>query len=220
MKIRKFLRGPKVNRVVKYFVAADLMLFAGWGFIAPIFAIFIIDEIRGATLVSVGITSGVFWLSRAVVMPPVANYIDKRKGEKDDLYALILGLFFMSASAFAFITVSTLMGLYIVQAIHGLAMGVYSVAWATIFSMHLDRERPAFDWSIDKAATSMSVAITSFIGGWLASTFGFDITFVIAGTLSVTAAVVIFLVPDLVLPPSKSDTRVAEHHRHQPPTTG
>jgi len=219
MQIRRLLKGPRVNRVIKYFVLADLTLFAGWGFVAPIFSIFVIEEIKDATLVAVGISAAVYWLSRSLVQPPLANKLDKQKGEKDDLYALILGLLLAGVSAFLFTIVSTLTELYLLQIVHGAAFGVYSVSWSTIFSRHLDKERPAFDWSLDKATIGIAIAITSFIGGILASKLGFDITFMIAGMLSLVSAGIVFLVPDLVLPPSQKKTGGAEPQRHHPSTT-
>ena len=51
---RKIPENMRVNKVVKYFVLADLSLFAGWGFVAPLLSVFVIEEISGATLFTVG----------------------------------------------------------------------------------------------------------------------------------------------------------------------
>lgn len=219
MKLSSFFRGPHVNRVVKYFVFADLMFFAGWGFIAPIFSIFVIEEVENATIIAVGISASIYWLARSLIQPFIANAIDKRKGEKDDFYVLILGLVFAGVSAFLFTLVETLPQLYALQVVHGASLGAYSVSWRTIFSRHLDKKRPAFDWSLDSATIGTAIAITSFIGGILASKFGFDVTFMIAGWLSIISAGVIFLVPDLVLPTPHPVSVPTKAEKHRPPTT-
>jgi len=219
MKLRRIFNGPKVNRVVKYFVFADLLFFAGWGFVAPIFSIFVIEEIEGATLVAVGISASIYWVTRSLVQPFIANKIDKKEGEKDDLYILMLGLALTGVTAFMFVLARTLTHLYILQAIHGVALGMYSTPWSTVFSRHLDKKRQAFDWSLDKASIGIAVAITSFVGSWLASAFGFDTTFIIAGALSLVSAFVVFLVPDLVLPSPKKAAEEVDLQRHQPSTT-
>lgn len=219
MNLKKILKGPKVNRIVKYFVMADLLFFAGWGFVSPIFSVFVVEEIEGATLVAVGISAAVYWFSRSLIQPPLANMLDKMKGEKDDLYALMLGLFFAGVSAFLFALVETVYQLYALQILHGLALGVYHISWRAIFARHLDKERQAFDWSLDSAAIGIAVAVTSFAGSWLASTFGFDITFIVAGALSMASVLIIFLVPDLVLPQSASGKHVDKLKRDNPPTT-
>jgi len=215
MKLKKLLKGPNVNRVVKFFVAADLLLWAGVGIISPIFSIFIVEDIIGATLVTVGISSAMYWFARSLIQPPIAEYIDKRNGEKDDFYVLLFGLLITSLTAFLFALISTIPQLYILQLIHGIGLGAYSVAWSAIFSRHLDKNRVAFDWSIDRASLGVAIGITSVIGGALASTFGFDVTFVVFGTLALLSAVVVFFVPDLVFPPeNKEEQSVHIGRRH------
>ena len=49
----------------------------------------------------------------------------------------------------------------------------------------------------------LACGFSGFLGGLLAADFGFDITFTVAGALSLLSAFVVFLVPDLVLPPAK-----------------
>jgi len=199
------IKTPKVNRVVKFFVLSDLALYAGWGFAAPIFSIFIIQDIVDATLVTAGISAAVYWGSRAVIQPPVAALLDKRKGERDDFYTLIGGLLAVSVTAFLLAAIKTVPQLYAVQALHGAALGVYSVSWPAIFSRHLDKGRFALDWSLDRATLAASTAVTSVIGGLVASTFGFDATFIAAGILSFVAALLVFAVPELALPPAKKE---------------
>lgn len=200
---RMRINTPKVNRIVKYFVLADLALYAGWGFIAPIFSVFIIRDIVGATLVTAGVSSAIYWGARAVIQPPVAAFLDKRKGEKDDFYTLIGGLVAISGTAFMLAAIETIPQLYTVQALHGMALGIYSVSWPAIYSRHLDEGRYALDWSLDRATLAASTAVTSFVGGFVADKFGFDTAFIIAGILSFVSALFIFAVPELALPPAK-----------------
>lgn len=219
MHLNKVLKGPKVNRVIKYFVFSDLALFAGWGFVAPIFSIFVVDDIIGATLITVGISSAVYWFTRSLMQPPLAKFLDDHKGERDDFYVLIGGLLFTSLSGFLFALISTTTQLYALQLLYGAAMGAYTVAWSAIFSRHLDKDRIAFDWSLDRAAVGVAVGVTSLVGGVIASKFGFDAVFIISGILSFVSAVIIFIVPDLIIPPSKKEIHsVYEGKKHSQST--
>ncbi len=217
MKFKRILKGPKVNRVVKYFVFADLLFFAGLGFIAPIFSIFIIEDIEGATLLVVGISAAIYWVARSLVQPIIANVIDKKKGEKDDLYVLILGLALTGVVLPIFAFIETITHLYILQIFHGVAFGMYSTSWLVIFSRHLDKKRQAFDWSLDNAAVGLAIAFTSLVGGWLAGSFGFDVAFIIGGVLAIASAFVIFLVPDLILPQPHKSILGTKSHKHRLP---
>ncbi|KKU19335.1 hypothetical protein A3A64_04310 [Candidatus Gottesmanbacteria bacterium RIFCSPLOWO2_01_FULL_48_11] len=195
----------KINRVVKYMVLSDLLLFVGWGFISPIFSIFILEKIEGATLVTVGIASAVYWVARAVVQPFVAKILDKRKGEKDDYFTLIGSLICAGLAALGIALVKTDTVLYAVQVFHGAAFGVYSVAWPAIFTRHMDKKGVAFDWSLDSGGIGLSVAVASIVGAKLAEALGFEIVFVLAGIGSITSALVLLAIPRLILPRTVGD---------------
>ena len=201
-------------------VFSDLLLFSGWGLISPIFAIFVIGNVEEATLTMVGIASAVYWLARALVQPGTAKILDRRPGEKDDFWALVLSLFAVAIASFALAVVQTPMSLYLVQVLHGAAFGVYSVAWPAIFSRHMDTGGVAFDWSLDRAAVGVVVAFTSVVGAELAELVGFRSVFVITGVASIISALVLFAVPKLILPranrkSSPTERAVRAHRRHR-----
>src|SRR3989344_6337839 len=137
----------KVGRIVKYFIFVDLALLAGWGLIAPIFSVFVITKVAGATLITVGTGAAIYWILKSILQLPLANYLDKNPGEKDDFYALILGLLIASFSSVLFTLVRTIPQLYFVQALQAVGFALYAAAWPAIFSRHLDKDRVSFDWA-------------------------------------------------------------------------
>lgn len=201
----------KINRLVRYFVLSDLTLWAGWGLLAPVFSVFIIQKIEGATLTSVGIAAAIYFIVKSLVQLPVANYLDKTEGEKDDFYVLLGSLFMMGIAAFSFILVDKLWQLYLVQLFHAVAAGFYVPSWAGIFSRHLDKDRLAFDWSLDSTAISLAAGVTGFLGGVLGNYFGFNILFFLAGVLSLVSALIIFWAPDLIFPPKNKTPFIKDH---------
>ena len=206
----------KVNRVVKYMVFSDLVLFVGWGLISPMFSIFVLDKIEGATLITVGVASAVYWVARAVVQPFIARILDKQKGEKDDYFILLGSLVCVGLAAFWIATVKTETVLYIAQVFHGAALGVYSVAWPALFTRHIDKEKVAFDWSLDRGSISLAVAVASIAGAKVAETLGFEMVFILAGIGSIVSALVLLAIPKLVMPQvsvSRSGVRGVRIHR-------
>jgi MFS family permease len=209
----------KVSHIVKTLVISDLVLMAGWGFISPIFSVFVINRIAGATLMTVGITTAIYWLIRSLIQLPIANFLDRTDGEKDDFYALIGALVLAGVAAFGYITIRTISGLYFFQIIQAIAFGIYTPAWSGIFSHHLDEKRKSFDYSLDSTAISISSGVAGLLGGAVAQHFGFNMIFLLAGLLSLTAALVVFTFPKLVFPPKISD-EPAEIRDHKPPMVG
>jgi hypothetical protein len=150
--IGDFVKSFKISKVAKNFIIADLILFGGWGLVSPIMAIFIIDEVRGASLVTVGLMAAIYWAVRSSIELPMATVIEKTKSEKDDLYVLILGLLLVSIAAFWLTIVKTVPQLFTNQAIKALGFAFYAASWSGIFSRHIDKNKAARSWSIDHTA--------------------------------------------------------------------
>ena len=197
----------KINKVIKLFVISDFLLFMGWGFISPIFSLFVLYQIEGATIVTVGIGTAVYWFFRSVIQPPTAYFLDKHKGEKDDLYALIVALVVVGFASLELATVVSEIHLYLIQIIHGAAFGIYSVAWPSIFSRHMDKGMVAVDWSLDRSSVGMAVAITSIGGAAMAEALGFPAVFILAGIMTIGSALILLFAPKLILPHEKNPSR-------------
>jgi MFS family permease len=190
----------KVGRLVKFFVISDFFLLAGWGFLDPVFAVFIVQKIQGGTLVTVGIAAAVYWIIKSIVQIPISNYLDRTPGERDDLLTLIGGLLLAGFSAGSFTLVKTTTGLYLVEAMHAIAFALYAAAWPAIFSRHLDKDRFSFDWSLDSVVIGIASGVTGLAGGIVAAKWSYTAVFIAAAILSFIAALVLIAAPDLILP--------------------
>ena len=196
----------EVNRIVKFFVLSDFFFIAGWGFIEPIFSVFIIQKLPGATLTTVGIAFAIYWILRSILQIPFANFLDRRTGEQSAFRMLIAGLFLAALSAFAFGWVTQIWELYAVQIIHAIALSLYTASWPAIFSRHLDKTRISFDWSLDNTAVGIGSGVSGFLAGVIGATWGFTAVFILAGILSLVGAVIILTIPKIVLPPDTTTT--------------
>ncbi|MDO8664932.1 MAG: MFS transporter [Candidatus Liptonbacteria bacterium] len=208
----------KIGRIVKYLILVNLLFFAGWGLIEPIFAVFIVDNVAGATVVTVGIFAAIYWILKSVLQLPIARYLDKTPGEKDDFYALIFGLFLASISAFMFVLVHETWQLYAVQVLHSLAIALYIASWPALFSRHLDQDKVSFDWALDSSAIGLSAGFGGFFGGVIAQAFGFETVFLLVAFFSAASAMFLLLVPDLVFPKIKKEAEVPPTVKIRPPS--
>jgi MFS family permease len=190
----------KINRVVRNFILSDMLLFSGWGLITPIFSVFILEKVVGATLVVIGTSTAIYWLTRSIIQLPLAGLLDRTEGEKDDFYTLVVGLLLISSSAFAFTVVHNVRELFLVQGLHAIGFAFYTPAWSAIFSRHMDKDRIALSWSLNSTSLGISSGIAGFLSGIIAEQFGFRAIFIIAGLFSLLAALIIFIVPDIVIP--------------------
>lgn len=192
-----------INRIIRYFILADLTFLAGWGLVDPILAIFVINKIEGATLVTVGVMAGIYWITKSVIQLPIGIYLDKTKGEKDDFYALVIGLLVASLSLFSFMAATEVIHLYFIQFIKAIGFALYIPAWLAIVSRHLDKERVAFEWALNSTSIGIAMGIAGLASGWLAG-ISFNMVFLLAGFLALASALILLLVPNLILPPKTS----------------
>jgi MFS family permease len=190
----------KVGRIVKYFVLADLFLLFGWGFVDPIFAVFVVQRVPGATLVTVGIAAAVYWILKSLFQIPISKYLDNTPGERDDFIALICGLFLAGFTVLAYPGITAIWELYVIQIFYAAAFALYIPSWSAIFSRHLDKDRVSFDWSLDSTVAGLATGVSGLIAGVIAATWGFTIVFILASVFSFLAAFTLILAPDLVLP--------------------
>ena len=191
---------PSLNRIVRYFIIGDLIMWSGWGLLDPVFSIFVIEKISGATLVSIGILAAIYWIGKGILQIPISLFLDKTDGERDDFYALIFGLMIMSVGAFSLILANTIWQIYLIQSIKAVGFALYIPAWSAIFSRHLDKDHTAYDWAISSSSVSFGIGAAGFLGGTIASFFGFKILFLLVGFMALLSAGMLLFVPDLILP--------------------
>lgn len=206
----------RTNRLVRNFILVDLALLAGWGLIEPIFSIYIINHVSGATLVTIGISAAIYWISKSVLQIPIANYLDRNPGEEDDLRMLIAGLLIAAFSAFAFSLVTQVWQLYAVQLLHAVGFAFYAATWPAIFSRHLDKDRVSFDWALDSTAVGVSAGVSGFLGSIVAGWLGFRAVFMLAAAFTFISAFILIMAPDLVLPKKNPGEPTLKDHT---PTT-
>ncbi|MEK9170913.1 MAG: MFS transporter, partial [Patescibacteria group bacterium] len=126
-----------VNKVVRVLVLGDIMFFSAFGLIGPIFAVFVINQIVGATIVTAGFAATISLLARALLQMPIARYIDRHKGEKDDFVFMVAGSTLISVVPFAYLLVVVPWHLYLAQIVLGIGGALANPGWFAIFTRHI-----------------------------------------------------------------------------------
>ena len=174
----------RINHVVKTLILSDFYLNIGLGLFGPIFAIFVTKQIQGGSLEVIGFAAGITQISKVVLEVPIARYLDKNHGEYDDFYSMIIGGCLISLAPFLYLLASQTYHLYMIQAMYGVGLAFLVPPWYAIFSRHLDKLHENIEWSFESVAIGIATAASAAIGGILANKFGFQVVFVIAGTLA------------------------------------
>ncbi len=189
-----------INKVIKVMVFSDLILNSGWGLVGPILAIYIVGTIEGGNVQVAGIAMGIYWLGKSVLQIPIAHFLDKNHGEKDDYYALIGGTLLASLTPIGFIFATLSWHIYILQGIHALGMAMAIPSWSAIFTRHIEKRREAFCWSLDSSALGLGAGVASILGGTIAGVFGFTPLFIGVSVFGIVAALLFLLIGKDLLP--------------------
>jgi len=180
-----------VNKVIKILILSDLALITGMGFVAPIFAIFLTNNIKGGTIEVVGFAAAIYWIVEALILIPSGKYLDKNHGEKDDLLFIVIGNFLAASAVFGYIFSRLPWHIYFLQGIYAMGMGMNIPGYTAIFTRHVDKGREAFSWGLRGASVGVGAGIAGALGGVIAYRFGFNTLFI---------GVIIFIVLSAFLP--------------------
>jgi len=185
-----------LNRVIKTLILSDFLLHSGWGLIAPIFAIFIIEQVEGGTIVAVGFIAATYWLVKSITQPFIAHLVDVKKGEQDDFKFLLYGLFFANLVPLGYIFVSQLWHIFLLETIRGLCMAFVVPGWAGIFIKNIDKGWESLSWSIDSAGIGFAAAFAAAFGGMIAAFLGFQAVFVLVSVFGLFSTLILFSIKD------------------------
>lgn len=190
--------GFQVNRIIKYLVLSDLIFWAGWGLITPVFAIFIVNNIEGGSAFVVGISTAVYSILASLLRIPIGIFLDNRPSEKDDYLFLTIGLFIAALVPFGFIFARLPSHIYMLQAVCAVAMAMSFSGWSAIFTHHIDKGREATEWGLDATSVGIGTGISGAVGGWAVTQFGFEPVFVAVGIFGlIGASLLLFLKNDI-----------------------
>jgi predicted MFS family arabinose efflux permease len=171
----------KINKIIKTLIGTDLVFLSALGIITPIFAIFITDKIKGGNIEVVGFAAAIYWIGRSIFEIPIAKFLDRTKGEKDDLYFLVIGYMVCAFVNFGYIFSSLPWHIYLLELVYAIGAALSWPAWSALFTRHIDKGKEGFEWSVEHVSFSAGIGITGALGGIIVSNLGFNIAFILAG---------------------------------------
>jgi len=210
-----------INKVIKILIFSDVFLLSGFGFITPIFAIFIAQRMTTGNIIEAakiaGFSMGIYWGVKSILQIPFGRYLDKIKGEKDDLWFVVIGNVLAALAVFGYIFSSLPLHIYLCQGIYAIGMAMNIPGWCAIFTRHIDKGKEALEWSTRGTLIGIGAATTGVLGGIIAAEFGFNILFVGVGIFALVSAFLPFSVYKILMPKDGVSLRTPEIKEFQEP---
>jgi len=186
------------NKVVKVLVSSDFFLNLGWGLLSPVFALFILekvtiqDPLKAAEVA--GLAALFYWISKSLLEIPIGSLLDRKHGEKDDLWFMIVGTFITSIVPLGYIISSEPWHIYLWQVVHAVGMAMSLPSWLAIFTRHIDKGKEGFEWSLETTSVGMGAGIAGGLGGIIAGYLGFNVLFILVSGLNFVAGICLLFI--------------------------
>lgn len=183
----------EISKVIKYLILADLICESSWGLVSPVFAVFVVEKIVGGNAFVVGLASAIYLILFSIFRIPIAFFLDKKRGEKDDFLAMFFGFLSGALVPFGFIFSKFPWQVYFLQSIYGIAMAIAFSGYMAIFTRWIDKGKEATEWGMRASLISLAMGFTAAIGGIMVMKFGFNLTFALVGVLNLLGCLFIWL---------------------------
>lgn len=193
-----------INVVIRFLILSDTILLGAAGLFAPIFALYIQDfiSVDNSEIVA-GIAVGIYLLTKSIMQIPIAELVDRIRGEKDDFWIMFIFTLIIAIIPLAYLFINTPFQLYLVQFFLGLCTAFTFPTYMAIFTRHIDKSKEGTEWGVYFTATDLSSALLAIIGGYVASTQGFPAL--------ITIIVIASIIGSLLLWPIKPYIRMPKH---------
>lgn len=194
-----------INAVIRFMILSDTILTGAAGLLAPIFALFIHEFISTENSeVVAGIAVGIYLLTKSLLQVPIAELIDRIRGEKDDFWIMFIFTLIIGVIPLAYLFIHTPLQLYIVQFILGLCTAFTFPTYMAIFTRHIDKRKEGTEWGICFTATDLASALLAIIGGYVATLQGFPTLIIIIVIASIIGSLLLWPIKPYIRMPKKS----------------
>lgn len=182
-----FIKKIRINNIIKILIGVITITTMADGIVAPMFAIFVSQKIEGADLTTIGYAVAIYWITKSILQIPISRYLDRTKGENDDLFSIMLGLFIFIMVYFLFIFAKSKFDLYLLQGLFAFGGALFIPPWYATFTRHVDQFEIGFEWSLNSGLVGLGIALAGTFSGIIAIKYGFNALFIIASSINLVA---------------------------------
>jgi MFS family permease len=177
----------QVNPLVKSFIISEAFLWSAWNFIGPIFAIFVANKITGGNINIAASAFSIYLISRVIFELVSSKYFSKSTDNKK-LKVTILGIVLISVGYLGFAFSKTVLPVFLFYIFAGAGIGIASPLKNSLFATHLDKNKEPVEWSVYDAIIFVGMALSTALGGFIASIYGFTVLFILAAAVNLLSA--------------------------------
>ena len=160
-----------------------------FGLLTPIFALFLIERIPNASLLTVGMAEAIFLMTLAILRPftQLSSQSDT-KGYRTQ-YLLWFGSIFIVLSPFLYLLSRDMLDIFVIQMIYGIGVAFSEPAWSRLVSQTCSLPSGKYNEPYYATGTLVAAGLAA-IGGFIAEMQGIPALLLYVGTTLFCAALV------------------------------
>lgn len=174
-----------MHKILRILILSDLFLLGGFGLIQPVFAVFMLNTINGASVTTIGLATAIQLVTKSFFQIIIAKWTDEESGNRRELLTLFIGSILMSAVPFGYIFCTELRHVYLLQFIYGAGSALAYPGWMVIFMRYTRSDKAGYEWSVYNTTISLGTAVAAAAGAYVADVYNFNYLFIFIGLLSI-----------------------------------
>lgn len=182
-----------MNRWIRTIIQGDMFYLIAFGLLTPIFALFLIERIPNASLLTVGIAEAIFLMTLAILRPftQLSSQSDT-KGFRTQ-YLLWFGSIFIVLSPFLYLLSRDMLDIFVIQMIYGIGVAFSEPAWSRLVSQTTKLPSNKFNEPYYATGTLVAAGLAA-IGGFIADKEGIPMLLIYIGTTLFFAALIMIFI--------------------------
>ena len=170
-----------MNKKLILLILSDVLILSSFGLIAPIFALFI-DNDLGGSIVAAGLATTIFLGVKSFTQLPLSKYLIDKDKHKSRL--LVIGTFLIISVPFIYFMAKSVSLIFVAQAIYGLGTALAYPSWFSLFTTYMDKRHKGFEYAIWSTGVGIGTALAAFAGAKVAELIGFKYLFFVVGAIA------------------------------------
>jgi AAHS family 4-hydroxybenzoate transporter-like MFS transporter len=172
-----------VKQKLRYLLFSNYLNLFAFSVFSPLYALYATGI--GATPQNVGFSYSVNTLASACAIFLFGRIEDRMKDKRP---MVVIGYFWLSAGAFAFLLVHSVPQLFMVQIFNAIGTGILLPSWKATYSKALGRGKEAREWSFYDGGNMLATAGGAALSGIVLARYGFHAIFILIGGIQLIAA--------------------------------
>ncbi|MCA9336586.1 MAG: MFS transporter [Candidatus Saccharibacteria bacterium] len=178
-----------LNYQISLLLTVDFLVLVAGALVIPYYSVYV--EKIGGSILDAGLAAGVFAVVAGLTSIIAGKYSDRIKAKP---MAVVAGYVLIGIGFLAYLAVTDVWSLMIVQGLIGLSTAFYQPAYDVIYTHFVGNGRRATTrWALWESANYFSLAVGAVVGGGIVQYLGFTTLFIVMAGLSWLAAIFLYI---------------------------